>query len=327
MQANSAQRFIKSIIATFCYFDIFHHPLTLLELKKYLINLSGNADSRIISNKKLFNTLQYLRNKQVIQSKNGFYFLKNKKQNFSLRSLKHLYSQKLWKKAYFISKVISRLPFVRMIAVCNTLAMNNITSKSDIDLFIIIKNDYIWTARFFITLAVSVLGLRRHKKKIAQRVCLSFYITQRAMNLKKITINLQQMPDIYFIYWFASLSPLFSEKETQENFFKKNIWIKNYLLNFYPYQPILYRRKVKLGVFSKKIKTFLESLLLKSLGQKLEKFLKELQFRKMSKNYWSKEREKNTDVIISDNILKFHEADRRREYRNRFLEKLKIVKF
>jgi len=45
----------------------------------------------------------------------------------------------------------------------------------------------------------------------------------------------------------------------------------------------------------------------------------------MSKNKFSKSQENNTDVVIRDNILKFHEEDNRKKIRKTFLER--IIKY
>jgi len=57
----------------------------------------------------------------------------------------------------------------------------------------------------------------------------------------------------------------------------------------------------------------------------VELFLKKVQIEKMSKNNKSLAKENDTRVIISDNMLKFHENDRRDFYQNKFKQQLEEI--
>jgi len=49
-------------------------------------------------------------------------------------------AEKLWNRVKFYSNSMQKMPFIRMIAVCNNLAYDNANEKSDIDLFIVVKD-------------------------------------------------------------------------------------------------------------------------------------------------------------------------------------------
>jgi predicted nucleotidyltransferase len=117
-------------------------------------------------------------------------------------------------------------PGIRLIALCNSRAMGKHSENSDIDLFIITRSGQLWTARFFVTLISSILGVRRQNthgltkwgpeyiKKTKDKFCLSFFITEDAMNLDAIRL---QPDDPYLDRWIVTLIPLIDKKNTLSN--------------------------------------------------------------------------------------------------------------
>jgi hypothetical protein len=92
--------------------------------------------------------------------------------------------------------------------------MNAAHKDSDIDLFIITKNNRIWTTRICFTLILTLLGQRKTTKKHAGKFCLSFFITENYLNLENIAIK----NDIYLKYWIESLVPIINKNNAFEKF-------------------------------------------------------------------------------------------------------------
>ena len=88
------------------------------------------------------------------------------------------------------AKILSYLPFIKSIAVVNSLAFFNCDKKSDIDFLIITERNKIWTARALSSVLMHILGLRRYGKKVAKRICLSFYISEEKLDLSYIAKNI-----------------------------------------------------------------------------------------------------------------------------------------
>ena len=78
----------------------------------------------------------------------------------------------------------------------------------------------------------------------------------------------------------------------------------------------------KVGKFFKKI---LEKVWGAKYGDLIEAQAKGAQLAKMKMNYNSAQNIPDTRVIVSDSMLKFHENDRREEYREKWLEKCREI--
>jgi hypothetical protein len=327
----------QAIVSTCLYFDIFDYPLTLVELWKWLyVNFQFSISNFQLKGAKISDIQEVLENsenlKKVIESKNGFYFLKGKENFVDLRFQKYKFAQLRWKKLKRIVTLLQAIPNVMMIAACNMMAINDIKPESDIDVFIIIKKNRIWLTRFLITLLVRAVGQWRHKKRIAGKICLSFYITDDALNLQSIA---KKPYDIYLTYWVTLIVPLYKnqnfnskfknnkiQKDIYQEFLKANFWVNEYLPNFISFEPVKFERKVSENKFFNLIKIIGERISDSRIGDWSEKLFKKIQKQKMEKNYQSAYYKKDLSVIISDQMLKFHELDRRILVRNLFEKKM-----
>ncbi|OGY48967.1 MAG: hypothetical protein A3B89_02980 [Candidatus Buchananbacteria bacterium RIFCSPHIGHO2_02_FULL_40_13] len=309
----------KSILSTICYFDMFDYPLTLLEIWQWLfIDQPSNQVVSLSAIRQILESSRYLSEKLSFQ--NGFYFLKNRDAIVLTRLKRYALAGDKNKIAQKGVRLLKFLPFIRLIGLCNNSGNNNIRADSDIDLFIITAKNRLFTARFLITLAISFRRLRRHGRKVTDRLCLSFYVAEDDLDFSKIKI---MADDIYLTYWIANLFPLY-DRQAYARFLAQNDWIKNYLPNYLPKTGSFWRRidDSWLSLLSFKVS---EHFLSGWLGDQLEKFLKTIQLFKMSKNNKSLAQASDSRVIISETMLKFHENDRRLFYQKNFLDKLKGI--
>lgn len=65
-------------------------------------------------------------------------------------------------------------PFTRAVYLTGSYAENRATKNSDIDFFLQVSPNHIWTARFLSTLILAIFGLRRTNTKIAGKICLNW---------------------------------------------------------------------------------------------------------------------------------------------------------
>jgi len=300
----------NSIIKTLAYFDIFDYPLTSEELFK--LRITDNPDLRI----KYSDFLSQLEQLQHIQQDQGFYFLPGRSEIVEKRQDRVKLVEDKMKIAKRGVKKIASMPFVRAIFVCNTLSSSAVEEGSDIDVFIIIKKGRLFLARSLVTLYLGLFGLRRTKRKIKNKICLSFYVTDDNLNLQSVSIE----NDIYMKYWLTQLIPVFDPDNLFSSLQKANIWAKQDLPNAWQKYDIIDRWKVQ-GNF--KIKKLLEKIWGGSYGSLLEAQARGMQLNRMKLNYMSVQNEPDTRVVVNDKMLKFHENDRREEYRDKWLEKYK----
>lgn len=303
----------KSILKTVIYFDIFNYPMTVFEIWKYLYGFEcelGDVVSCISNSDNI---------KRYIETKNGFYFLKGKKELIYSRKSKRDSSIAKIQMAKGVICFLRFVPFIRMIAISGSIGYFNVKEDSDIDIFIIIKDGHVWFTRFFITLFTHLLSKRRHGKKIKNRICLNFYISDKAMDLE----YLAHENDVWFTYWFLTVSPIF-DLGVYENFYYSNKWVNKLSKNYIKHDVAKYW-KVNDNIFSKNIRHFIEFLLNNKFGGFLNSVLKSIQLLKMKQNKNSKMNNGDNAVVVNDLMLKFHENDMRKYYNKVFFDRIKFL--
>lgn len=222
-----------------------------------------------------------------------------------------------------VVRLLGIFPQIQMVALCNSRAMGEADENSDIDLFIIAKKGNLWTARFLTTLLTSMLGLRRrnthglkkwtpeYTRRTKDRFCLSFFITEEAMNFDSIRL---QPDDPYLDRWICTLVPLINKNHAYEHFMEANGFevqsTKDIEHSSLPLDMPVGISPVQNGGLINKSAFFLFSFFsfLSFFEWLIKKFWLPRTLRtyeKLGKPWW---------VVISDTMLKFHDQDVRREY-------------
>lgn len=295
-----------SVVSTLAFFDLFDLPLTALEVWQGL--------DRACS----FSSLQDFLDQESdqISRQQGFYFLSGRDKLVEKRIRNYnLYNHKI-QKALAAARIMSFLPGLEMVAACNNFSYSK---DSDIDVFIITQKNRLWLTRLLVSLAMQFAHMRRHGEKIEDRICLSFYISEDNLDLSSLALRKQEeIFDPYFIHWINDLLPIYGE-DMFAKFWQANSWSKDFLPN--TKMPSLSPSfLIRDNVFSKMTKTFLNFFIKIVPFNFLNEIAKKIQVKKMSKNKKSAARAKDSRVVISDTILKFHEQDRRAKYREQWQE-------
>ena len=300
----------KSIIQTLAFFSIFNHPLTADELFRFLWkspNISYNKFLQELDEVKSGNNLSF-------GCKYSFYYLKNKEEEIDIRRNKTVDNDFKRNIALRASKKLRYVPFVKAVLLCNNSSFEMAGVSSDIDVAIIIKNGRLWLGRLLATVLLSVFRLRRNKKRTTNRICLSFYTVDTNLDFSQLAIT---KPDIGLIYWIAQFSSIYDPDNLNNKILQSNQWLKEYLPNIFDNNlsgdgSLLDNR------FSSIWKKFWETAWSGSYGDLLEGQAKSIQKLKMRRNLHSVQDEPDTRVVINDKMLKFHENDRREEYKQKW---------
>ncbi|HUT22567.1 MAG TPA: hypothetical protein VMX18_04225 [Candidatus Bipolaricaulota bacterium] len=297
----------KAILATIVYFDIFSYPLTAFEVYKYLLSPQGDPlDAELFQIKRLLETSATLQKK--IQTRQGFYFLRGKENSVSLRKTRYKIAEKKFKKARKLFFLLSKIPFIQMICVCNTLAYSNSREESDIDLAIFCRPKTLWLTRLLAVSAMELLGQRPTDDDFKNKICMSFFLSEDSLSLEKYQ---SEKTDIHFIYWQAQFYPIFIRKNICFTF--HNRWVKKYLPNHLA-SPISDRRTIKTTA-ENKIRSTLKTSRHRSA---MEAVAKKYQLNILPPKLKAAADEPTTDVILQDDIIKMHSNDRRLEYNRKF---------
>ncbi len=207
----------------------------------------------------------------------------------------------------YIAK-LAWIPGIEMVAVVNSLSMYATHEDSDIDLFIITKADTLWLVRLLVTLTFWRHGVWRHGEDIAGNFCLSFFVTTDAMDMSHIALE----QDIYLYNWIYYLKPIFTRGDIYERFLQANSWIhmdekQKQENKRFEIQDISSVMVAKNSYYLLSISYYLNYL---------------IRFFWLPKTLRSHARLGRPEwVIISDDMLKFHDQDRRKQIRDTILEK------
>jgi hypothetical protein len=300
MQPKDVNNLKMNVYATMAYFDIFDYPLTIEEIGKYLLWSSAERNE----------LWTFLNNDPGIQRYGDHYFFKGRRQIVDMRREREKVSEQYWRKVRKAVPWVQFVPFIRMAAVCNTLAINNATRDSDIDFFIVTKRGRLFLARTLLTLIFSVLGLRRHGKKVAGRICLSFYVTDESLDLESIKLG---SGDIYLPFWMLTMKPVYG-KECYEKLIAENSWIRKYFPRMAPDVEVWPEHR-----FFRAAGRIREKIWGGSLGNRIETWLAAKQFERHHRNV--KKLGPEASVIVSEKMLKFHNVDRRQHYAEKFRQR------
>jgi hypothetical protein len=307
MELKAVNNLKVNVYATLAYFDVFDYPLKIDELERYL--LWAKAERNVL--------WTFLNNDPNIQRNGDHYFFRGRREIVETRKERERIAGELWKRVTRYAPLLKAVPFVQMAAVCNSLAINNTGAGSDIDLFIVAKKGRLFAARTFATLLLTLLGVRRHGKKVDRRFCLSFFVTDESLGLEGIRNGGE---DIYLPYWILTLKPLFG-REIYERILEENRWVEKY----FPMRDLKTdeRTLMKEGGFLKKVAGLKEKMLSGKIGDRLEKWLSDKHMERHQRRIGSLGPE--ASVVISPSMLKFHNLDRRKEIAQRFASRFEAV--
>ncbi len=291
----------KSIIKTLAFFDIFDYPLTEWEIFKWLYkpgSLVSLADVR-----RTLAGSQFLAGK--VSRAEGFYSLAGREDIYLLRKANNNLVDAKFKKVVRLVKLYRYLPFVRMIAICNSMAYSNANRDSDIDLFIIARRGQIWLARFFTIVVIKLLGQRPQNKNRQDTFCLSYFIDEDYLDVGHTRLHKE---DIYYPYWVSQLLPIYDPDNLYKKFLEANHWYREYLPQARANEFLLEVKDSLLSRFWGRIINVvfnppLFNLWLRSIYRRWQVSIIDHNIKEQSNI--------DTRIIVSETMIKLHPNDRR----------------
>lgn len=304
------------IIKTLAFFKIYNQPLTLVELKERLF-IEEKIDWNILEK-----NLQELLDKGVVVEDRGFFFLSGSERAVDQRIERIFWENSKMVIAQRAAKVLSGIPFIKLVAVCNTLSFGVSKRESDIDFFIVAQAGRLWLVRALAATSLFLAGFYRRGSQVADKICLSFFVDDTKENLQELLLAPTEQPDIYFIYWLTQLIPLIDREQELNKVWQANSWLAKYLANWNFTNKAQDYRLIKFSRFKEGWRKVGEYLGGGSVGDFVEKFCKKIQLLKMRKTSQIRNSKSNSGVVISDHVLKFHEDDRRELFREKWQDNI-----
>jgi hypothetical protein len=236
----------KDILKVLAYFDIYHYPVSIKEIRSYLHTMP--TDWEIVT------TVERLCAEQKIYHYDGFYCLHDDPLMIQQRKNDNHRAELLLKTAYKISSFLFQFPYVRGVGISGSLSKNVANESADIDFFIITKSNRLWIARTFMHLFKKLTFIvgRQHW------FCMNYYIDEQALQISD--------KNIYTAVEVVTLLPICGNG-TLKNFFDANSWSLAYFPNYDLSTQSL--KKVK----NSYVKRLIEFLFNNPLGERLDNFL------------------------------------------------------
>ena len=158
-----------AILKSVAYGDMFDYPLTAAEVYGYLSGVAASPAkvTAVLSAGGLV--------PRYLSRREGYFTLPGREAIVATRRRREAVAQRLWPEAIGYGRTIATLPFVRMVAVTGSLAVNNVEPEADIDYLIVTENGRLWLTRA-LTIVVVRLAARRNVK-----LCPNYFLSRRAL--------------------------------------------------------------------------------------------------------------------------------------------------
>ncbi len=284
----------ESLLKTVAWFAGFSYPVSAFELWKWAYR--PPSETTLGEVVRVLDTSSVLTER--LQCKDGFFAPKEMDLAtwIQLRRARALDADRKYQKLRRAARFMAWVPSVRCVAAANTLAFWSTRKESDIDLFVLTAPKTVWTTRFALVAPAALLRTRPGEGE--DPFCFSFFASESATDLSSLRLS---DGDPYFAYWVASLVPVVFDVSAWRAFHAANAWVREELPHAFPRVPhprLAVRRRSFLfprGMFESLLRAFQKKRLPRALSERANQ---------------------GTDIVITDEILKFHDMDRRAEYRD-----------
>ena len=150
----------------------------------------------------------------ALTRRDGFVCRAGREAIFNLRRRRRELAARRWPPARRFARWLTRVPFLRMVAVCGSHAVENGGEAGDVDLFLVTEPGRLWIVH------TCAMALRRIGRVLGIELCPNYLLTTDALEVPE--------RDLYTAREIAQAMPLWGE-EVYERFLVANRWIKSFL--------------------------------------------------------------------------------------------------
>lgn len=199
---------VEAVYLALLYADVFDFPLTPAEVFTFLPCCSSQPA--------VAKAIESCLDAGTVETDGIFLFLAGRSETAASRRHRATIAGAVWPKARRYGRLIWALPYVRMVAVTGSLAVDNAEESADIDYLVVTAPGRLWLTRGLIVL-LSKLARRR-----GDRVCPNYLVTTDALELEP--------RDIYTAHELAQMVPLHGTAVARQ-LWSANRWCLQFLPN------------------------------------------------------------------------------------------------
>jgi hypothetical protein len=187
---------VDSILRTAAYEDVFDYALTLDEIHRLLFAYRTQRAT-------VHDALQKF---APLSFQDGYYTLPGREALAGLRRQRAQAAAHLWPEAVRYGRWMARMPFVRMLAVTGSLAMNNPAADADIDFLVVTAAGRLWTCRALLLMVVRLAA------QGGVRLCPNYLVSEGSLVFQERTLytahELVQMIPVYGLGVYTAIRDL-----------------------------------------------------------------------------------------------------------------------
>lgn len=212
------------IRAVLGYFRYFSYPVTVDELWYFTPVKSSRSRVQKIVEKLVVEG-------EVIKIGNrGQYALGGHGISVDARSRGALNSSNIRREGEMFLKFLSYMPWIELVGISGSCAMDNATALDDLDVFIVSAPGRIWLARLTAIISAKVLARHRTYSDVAQnqashKICLNLFFDALHMTVPK------SRQSLYTAHEVVQMRPVVIRGGAYEKFLHANSWVKSYFPN------------------------------------------------------------------------------------------------
>lgn len=196
----------RAILLTVIYSDLFDYPLTDAEVYRYLV--ADCPEPHVFRQ-----ALTDLVGVHLVRT-GPFLTLSGREMIVEIRRRREQAAASGWDEAARYARALSRVPFVRMVAVCGSQAAGNAGDGADVDMFIVTERGRLWVVQ------LCAMLLRRLVPRSSVRVCPNYLLSLDALDV--------QPQNLYSAREAVQAEPVWGG-DTYARFIAENGWIRQFL--------------------------------------------------------------------------------------------------
>jgi hypothetical protein len=208
-QAQATERLDRAILRTVTYAALFRSPLSLARLHRALMEVPADLE-------RLRARLEAPFLRQRLALTDGFVHPRGCEEWLQLRDERQRHTEELLGRHASVLRLLTRFPFVRLVALSGGCAHDNATD-GDVDVFLIVRRGRAWAVCLALMLLSKLLGVRR-------TLCLNYIVDESGARLPE--------HDLFTAAEIMGMKPL-AGRDAYRRFVAANAWVADWYPNFF----------------------------------------------------------------------------------------------